>query len=556
MQAAANAVIYARYSSHGQNEQTIEGQIRVCREYAQQHKLNIIATYVDKHRTGTDVNRPQFQKMIADSASGSFQYVIVYMIDRFARNRYYSTMYNFQLASNDVKLVSATENISESEEGEFYQMFLEWNAERYSKRLSKRVAEGLTTSVNNGTFTGGHLIMGYKKDGLRVVIDEQTVDTVRYIFAEYAGGRSKKDIADALNAQGSRNNGRLWRGRDFDKMLANRKYTGVFDFGGRVCAHTFPQIIDESTFDKVQARAAQNKYFSGANSARVEYLLQGKLFCGHCGKSMVADGGTGKLGTKYYYYACVGRKKHHACNKSNEKKEFLEWYAVEQCVAYLSDPRRVRVIADDIIKYYESRTSATEIKRLAAERVKVQKDIDNAVALMISGVSPEVVKSLDAKIVELTALLKDLSKHQAELELERGLQLSQNDIVDFVAEFIKGDLHDPTFQKRIIDNLINAMYISDDRVVLYFNINNGKELSYIGKDDTDAAVDGLFDKSPDGGENSQNGANTGVKRARAGVQTLSPTPRQERQSLNTDKIRYIFVNGVAGIVVLRENRTH
>ena len=123
-----NAVIYARYSSHGQNEQTIEGQVRVCKEYAEKLKLKIVNIYIDKHKTGTDVNRPQFQKMISDSATGAFQYVIVYMIDRFARNRYYSTLYNFQLQQNDVKLVSATENISESEEGEFYQMFLEWNA--------------------------------------------------------------------------------------------------------------------------------------------------------------------------------------------------------------------------------------------------------------------------------------------------------------------------------------------------------------------------------------------------------------------------------------------
>ena len=73
-----NAVIYARYSSHGQNEQTIEGQVRVCKEYAEKLKLKIVNIYIDKHKTGTDVNRPQFQKMISDSATGAFQYVIVY----------------------------------------------------------------------------------------------------------------------------------------------------------------------------------------------------------------------------------------------------------------------------------------------------------------------------------------------------------------------------------------------------------------------------------------------------------------------------------------------
>lgn len=526
-----NAVIYARYSSHGQNEQTIEGQVRVCREYAQAHKLKVVNVYVDKHKTGTDVNRPQFQKMIADSATGAFQYVIVYMIDRFARNRYYSTIYNFQLLQNDVKLISATENISESEEGEFYQMFLEWNAEKYSKRLSKRVKEGMTTSVQNGTFTGGNLIFGYKKDGKRVVIDESAAEVVRYFFTEYAKGVSKKDIAAALNARGERyHHGKPWRGRDFDKMLANAKYTGTFLFGGRVCAHTYPPIIDKATFEAAQQRAAANKYFSGANSAKITYLLQGKLFCGHCGASMIADGGTGKLGKTYHYYACSNRKKRHTCNKSNEGKDFLEWYATEQTVAYLSDSRRVGVIADDVIAYYEERTNDGEIKRLAAERVRVQREIDNAVNLLVSGVSPEVVKALDTKIVELKTLLNDLSERQAMLELERGLKVTREDIVAFVEEFIKGDLHDKDFQKRIIDNLVRAMYIYDDEVVLYFNVKGGREEAFIGKDDTDAALSELHGDVPP-----PDGADGGC------VQTLTRPPRQSKPKSNPQKFGLGFL---------------
>ena len=549
-----NAVIYARYSSHGQNEQTIEGQIRVCREYAQQHKINIVRVYTDKHKTGTDVNRPQFQKMIADSATGAFDCVIVYMIDRFARNRYYSTMYNFQLMQNGVKLLSATENISESEEGEFYQMFLEWNAERYSKRLSKRVREGLTTSVNNGTYTGGHLIYGYKKDGKRVVIDEDAAAVVRYVFTEYVKGVSKADIAAALNAQGLRFHGKPFLGRSFDKILPNAKYTGRFMFGGRLCEYTYPPIIEQAVFDAAQERAQSNKYFSGANSARITYLLQGKLYCGHCGASMVADGGTGKLGVKYHYYACTNRKKKHSCNKLNEKKDFIEWYVCEQTVAYLSDPRRVRVIADDVIKYYESRTSQTEIKRVTAERSRVQKEIDNAVNLMVSGVDAAVVKVLNDKIVELSTLLADLTEQQSKLELEAGLKITRDDIVAFVAEYVKGDPHDPEFQKRIIDNLVRAIYLYDDKIVIYFNVNGGKEMSYIGKDDTDAAIDGLLDNSPESNTKSRHDANTGVCGGVSMCSNFNTLAPPIATKFEHQQIRYIFVKGVAGIVVEKSNR--
>lgn len=82
-----NCVIYARFSSHGQNEQSIEAQVRICKEMAESKGLKVINIYPDKAQSGTNDSRPAFQKMISDAQSGAFQYIIVYMFDRFARNR-------------------------------------------------------------------------------------------------------------------------------------------------------------------------------------------------------------------------------------------------------------------------------------------------------------------------------------------------------------------------------------------------------------------------------------------------------------------------------------
>ena len=78
-QAMHNAVIYPRFSSSGQNEMSIDGQIRVCREYAESQGYNVVGIYPEKARTGTNDSRPAFQKMIKDAASGQFQYIIVYL---------------------------------------------------------------------------------------------------------------------------------------------------------------------------------------------------------------------------------------------------------------------------------------------------------------------------------------------------------------------------------------------------------------------------------------------------------------------------------------------
>ena len=87
-------VIYARYSSHSQTEQSIEGQLQVCYEYAKNNGHTVIAEYIDRAQSGTSDNRTDFQRMIADSDKHLFEAVLVYQLDRFARNRYDSAINN------------------------------------------------------------------------------------------------------------------------------------------------------------------------------------------------------------------------------------------------------------------------------------------------------------------------------------------------------------------------------------------------------------------------------------------------------------------------------
>ena len=317
---SVNVVIYARYSSHAQNEQSIEGQIRICTEYAENNGYTVVKIYTDKARSGTNDHRPDFQKMIADADSGAFEQIIVYKFDRFARNRVDSIMYKAQLKKKyGIRVVSATEPVSDDEGGEFYEMFLEWNDEKYSQRLSKRVHDGLDTSVKNGTYCGGKLIYGYKlidtdkrgNKGIihKVAIDEEQAEIVRYIFEEYAKGTPKKEIADDLNRRHVLYRGKPFKFRTFENWLSNAKYTGECMHGKRISTNTYPQIIDKATFAAVQKRLIKNKILAGANSAVEPYILTGKAFCGYCGDSMTAGGGTSHTGAKHYYYVCHQKRK-------------------------------------------------------------------------------------------------------------------------------------------------------------------------------------------------------------------------------------------------------
>ena len=158
------AVIYARYSSASQTEQSIEGQLAECRAFAERNNLRIVHEYIDRALTGTTDKRPDFLQMIEDSKRKGFQFVIVYQLDRFSRNRYDSATYKAKLKKNGVRVLSAKENITEDASGILVEGVLESMAEYYSVELSQKIRRGIEVSASKCQFFGGSVPLGYYID--------------------------------------------------------------------------------------------------------------------------------------------------------------------------------------------------------------------------------------------------------------------------------------------------------------------------------------------------------------------------------------------------------
>ena len=383
---AKSCVIYARYSSVGQNEQSIDGQIRICREYAESKGFSVVKIYTDKAKSAwaDGDKRVDFQKMLADAPSGAFENIIVYKFDRFARNRLDSMVHKQRLKREyGIRVISATEPVSDDEGGEIYEMFLEWNDEKYSQRLSKRVRDGFDTSVANGSFCGGVVVWGYRliKEPIpnkpnkyisKIVVDPESAEHIKYIFEQYASGTDKQEIARALNAKGVRYNGKLLNGKTFDKWLSNTKYYGHFTFAGRANDTIYPPIISKETFDKVQARLKLNGHFTRTHHVREKYLLTGKIFCGYCGTIMTADGCNRNYAT-YRYYSCnMARRNKTKCQKKLETKERIETDIIDNTLLHLRNARLVEKIAEYAVEYYNKRTDENAIKA-GFQRFKAEK---------------------------------------------------------------------------------------------------------------------------------------------------------------------------------------
>ncbi len=175
-----NVVIYARFSSANQNEQSIEGQLKVCYEYAQRNGYTVIGEYIDRAISGTTDNRPQFLKMIEDSKERRFQGVLVYQLDRFARDRYVSADYKHKLKKNGVRVLSARENISDDASGILMEAVLEGMAEYFSRELAQKVKRGMRLTAEKCLSTGNHTALGYKVNSDKTFsIDDTTAAIVK-----------------------------------------------------------------------------------------------------------------------------------------------------------------------------------------------------------------------------------------------------------------------------------------------------------------------------------------------------------------------------------------
>lgn len=327
---AKRAVLYLRYSSESQREESIEAQRRECLEYAKKNGIDVIGEYVDRAKTGRNTDRPGFQRMIAESVFHRFNTVLVWKYDRFSRDRGDSAENKKFLEKNGVTVISATEPNVGGSIGILVQSNVEGVNEFYSVELSEKVRRGIDQNILEGKHHGGHLPFGFKVVDHRYVADEKEAPIVKEIFRLYTeDGLNMKQISEKLTKLGyTRNDGRLINHALVEKILANPKYIGILKSAKFVNDEGCPKLIDKETFDKAQRRRKTLAHVGGAFKKDVCFSLTGKLLCGECGRMVNGDSGTSHTGAMHSYYKCKGRKHKH-CDLPTFRKEELE-----DCIAF------------------------------------------------------------------------------------------------------------------------------------------------------------------------------------------------------------------------------
>ena len=485
-----NAVIYARFSSHAQNEQSIEGQLKECYAFAERSGLRIVHEYIDRALTGTTDKRPEFLQMIEDSKRKGFQFVVVYQLDRFARNRYDSATYKAKLKKNGVRVLSAKENITDDASGILIEGVLESMAEYYSAELSQKIKRGIAISASKCKFFGGKVPLGYKIDEKKdYVINEETAPIVKRMFEMLAGGYNYAQIARYMNERGiPTSTGGKWGKNSFNGIFSNRRYLGKYIFHDEEIDGGIPQLIDEQLFADVQKVLERYAAAPSRGKAVEEYVLSDKLICGLCGHKMTGVSGTSRNKTMHNYYKCVGAK--CGCHKRTVRKQFIEDEVINAIVGkngVLTDDFIDMVAAETYMLIQEERNDS-EIKRLESLVADNQKAINNLMQALMLG---KIADTILAQIERLESENKELNDT---IESEKALQINYTyaDIRKWLQHFRTLDYSKTKNRKDLIDTFIYRVLLYDDKMKVIFNLK--------GEQQNELLLNLIFPDYPDGND--------------------------------------------------------
>ncbi len=465
------AVSYARYSSGSQRDVSIEQQHRDNRAYAEREGLTIVAEYSDHARSGykdTD-RRIEFNKMIRAAESGRFGVVIAWKVDRFARNREDAAVYKGRLRRHGVRVLYTMEPIPEGSAGILLESMLEATAEWYSASLSENIRRGLQSNARQ-FLHNGRRIYGYTVDPSgHFVPDPAAAPVVRQIFADYISGHSFQRIADELNRQGIAGpRSAVWRVEAIRRLLSSEAYIGTYVYKEIRQENAFPPLVTRESFEKVAALMKQAHKPRARGS--VDFALTGLLFCGHCGAAMSGDSGTGKNGTRHYYYSCPGKKRRpHTCNKKSVQKDLLEAAVIDYLLDHVLTPAALDQLADAILQEQAARPhddpTAAIKKDLAAARRKIS-NLNNAIAEGIYTASTlQLLQDLEANAARLEDSLAAAEYSAAQL-------LTRDRILFWFDRFRTIDRHDPAAVARLLRIFVNSIYLYDGHFLLLVNASD------------------------------------------------------------------------------------
>lgn len=493
-------VIYARYSSHSQKEESIEQQVEECMAFAALNGIKIVKVYADKALSGKTDKRPQFQKMMRDAEKKQFSVVVAYKSNRISRNMLQALNYEDRLSRYGIETLYAKEEFGNTAAGRFALRTMMNVNQFYSENMAEDIRRGMRDNAA-ACKVNGAIPLGYVKgsDG-KYAIEPSEAAVVQEIYERVLAGESFADIGNDLNARGIKTKRKgLWNKNSFHRIVTNDNYIGVYRHSGYVIEDGIPPIVDKEVFYAMQRHLETKKNPRGKHRDNNDYLLTGKLYCGHCESFMVGISGTSHTGIKHYYYTCNNRRTGGGCKKENVKKDYIERAVAVATRRFILQDDVIEWIADNAMKVLEEASGKDEIAAMEAELAENRKATKNIMNAIEQGIITATTKE---RLLELELDISTLEKSIAMAKAAREQTVvEKNRIIYSLEQFREGNVDSKDYQKRLIDTFVKAVYLWDDDIrIEYYYAGGNNSLSFALKElagDTDATAQGVRINSPE-----------------------------------------------------------
>ena len=472
--------VYARVSTQEQAEKgtSLESQSEQLEAFCKAQRWEIFNHYVDSGFSGKDDKRPGLESLRRDAASGYFEKVIAWRLDRMARNLRLLLGIEAELREQNVALFSMREMVDTSTSiGRTVFQVLGLAAEWEREAIIERTRTGRLQRMKEGYWATGPAPYGYyyNRDTKHLVINENEAKIIRMVYDLYASGKSLSSIADRLNKELIRprsKTGKGWHSTGIRQVLINPAYKGeaivnrhchIGDINkadlSKAIRLAVPPVVPQDTWDIARSRLANNKHLKATEDGL--FTLQGLIKCGFCGCSYRID-----RFHSYRYYACRGQLKNlhldgsPRCKNRNIRAEYLEQAVWGRVMDIINDPNKLEPMLIDAINKLKERESGLEARLLPIEkRLKEIAEMKSRLAdkWIIDNMDTAKYKlarqNLEKEEARLIAIRRESDPAQlAELESTRGLlKFWQSQVNSMAWNLEDGAVEDKRVMVRTVD---------------------------------------------------------------------------------------------------------
>ena len=513
--------IYARVSTQ---EQAVEGtsleyQSDQLKSYCQSQSWKVIQEYVDAGFTGKDGDRPKLKHLLTDAKLGLFNKVVVYKMDRLARNLRLLLEIEDKLKENGISFHSVKEAFDTSTaSGRHFLQMLGMISEWEREAIIERTKAGRLQRYREGCWAGGPPPYGYSynRETKKLIINEVEARIVRHIFEEYATGKSMLQISNTLNAERippRGKNGKGWYSTSVRDTLFNPAYKGtqmvnIYQHSTsrprEIPEHAIiikvPHIINDNLWNIAQERRKNNKHLQPPR--KENWLLQGLITCGLCGYGFRTE-----VTHSRRRYGCRGRLKYThidsspRCISPRLDAEQIEGQVWEKIEAIINDPNKLEKLLKETINNLKNREADLDARtkpidnklaeiakkkaRLAIECVQLDIDVDEyqkfrydleheetRLRSIRSEVDPEQLEELEHTRSVLQFWNNQLQAMSWNTENEDGSMVKVVEkphkttlkIIGFEDKDITGIMHFPATRRELLDMLQVRLVVFMDRI--------------------------------------------------------------------------------------------